>query len=222
MNKPPNTNTCLTGIICNMNKISFLYLNGLGDGRQQWHEKLAIRLWDKSGTPLEHFPVDWYAELELDQLVESVTQKVDELLRASGRVAIIGSSASGSLAINVFHANRKKDIIVINAHGRLAKGDYSSKQGMSLENRAKRSSTFYQSVERAEAAVLDFTGEEKRKILVLTQLTDMVVPMETMAIPGARTHRSIAFGHSGGFLAHLMADRDMIVEFAKNAGDNHG
>lgn len=205
-----------------MDKISFLYLNGLGDGRQQWHGKFAMRWWDKNDTPLEHFPVDWYAEPELDQLIESITQTVDELLRTAGRVAIIGSSASGSLAINVFHANRNKDIVVINAHGRLAKVNYSPEQGMSLENRAKRSSTFYQSVERAEEAILDLTDEEKRRILVLTQLTDMVVPMETMAIPGARTHRSIAFGHSGGFLAHLMADRNMIVKFAKNAGGNHG
>lgn len=204
-----------------MDKTSFLYLNGLGDGRQHWHEKLAMRWWDKTGTTLEHFPVNWYAEPELDRLIESIAQKVDELLRSSGRVAIIGSSAGGSLAINVFHANRNKDIVVINAHGRLAKGDYSPEQGMSLENKAKRSTTFYESVERAEAAVLDFTDEEKRKILVLTQLTDMVVPMETMAIPGVRTHRSITFGHSGGFLSHLIVDRDMIVQFAKNAGDDH-
>jgi hypothetical protein len=215
MNKSPGANPSPRGIICYMDKTRFLYLNGLGDGQQHWHEKLVMRWWDKHDTPLEHFSIDWYAEPELEQLVESISQRVDELLRTAGRVAIIGSSASGSLAINILRANKGKDVVVINAHGRLAKGNYSPERRMSLENRAKESTTFYQSVEQAEVIISDLTEEEKRRILVLTQLTDMVVPLETMAVPGAKTHQSIAFGHSGGFLAHLIADRDMIVEFAR-------
>jgi len=202
-----------------MKEISYLYLNGLGDGSRHWHEKLAALWWDRNGTPLEHFPIDWYSEPNLDDIVESLTLRIDELLRATGRVAIIGSSASGSLAVNVLHANKGKDVLAVIAHGRLAKGNYSPANRMSLENRSKNSKTFFESVERAEATILELDENEKRKILVLTQLTDMVVPLETMTMPGVKTHRSFALGHSGGFIAHLIADRDMIVEFTRNTED---
>lgn len=199
-----------------MKEISYIYLNGLGDGSKHWHEKLAMRWWDKNDTPLEHLPVNWYSEPDLDELVESITLRIDELLRTTGRVAIIGSSASGSLAVNLLHANKNKDVLAIIAHGRLAKGSYPSNSHMSLENRAKKSKTFYESVERAEAVIPRLSEGEKQKILVLTQLTDMVVPLETMAIPGTKMHRSLALGHSGGFLAHLIVDRDIIVDFSKS------
>lgn len=70
----------------------------------------------------------------------------------------------------------------------------------------------------AEANIAALSEEEKVRILVLTQMTDLVVPLETMQIPGAQTHRSFAFGHSGGFLAHIIrADRDLIINFVKYA-----
>ena len=64
------------------------------------------------------------------------------------------------------------------------------------------------------------TEQDKERLLILTQLTDMVVPMDTMMIDGVKQHRSLAFGHSGGFLAHLLADRNMIAEFAETRVGN--
>jgi len=36
-----------------------------------------------------------------------------------------------------------------------------------------------------------------------------------MGVEGAQAHRSKTFGHTGGFVAHLLADRDIILRFAE-------
>ena len=45
----------------------------------------------------------------------------------------------------------------------------------------------------------------------------IIVPIELAGISGVKTHRSISFGHSGGFISHAFADRDMIRRFAEEA-----
>jgi hypothetical protein len=102
----------------------------------------------------------------------------------------------------------------------LAAGNYSEGHIMSLHRRAHMgtshpSQAFFDSVMLAETETIPtLTAREKERILVLTQLTDLVVPLGTMAVQGARHHQSMALGHSGGFIAHLLVDRDIIAEFA--------
>ena len=90
---------------------------------------------------------------------------------------------------------------------------------MSLDQRAgigteHASVSFVRSVQKAEREVVpNLSEDEKKKILNLTQLTDMVVDTKLMQLDGVKTHRSITFGHSGGYLAHLFADRDLISRF---------
>jgi len=92
---------------------------------------------------------------------------------------------------------------------------------MSLHHKAhidtqKPSQSFFDSVTLAKTQVLPVLSDyDKKRLLILTQVTDMVVPLDCMKIEGVQEHRSLAFGHSGGFIAHLIGDRDMIADFAK-------
>lgn len=204
-------------------EIGFLYINGLGDGATTLKDKMVKRWWDWAGLDIQHAHIDWYDGKSLEEKLTSVEQKVDEMLSSFGGVAIIGSSAGGSLAVNSFYSLRKKNVCAISTHGRLKAGNYPSSHRMSLYHRAhldtaKPSQSFFDSVTMAETQVIpSLTEQDKERLLVLTQLTDMVVPMETMIIEGVQRHRSIAFGHSGGFIAHLLADRDLIADFAKTS-----
>lgn len=105
------------------------------------------------------------------------------------------------------------------AHARLREGNFAPSHRMAMRRTSpyqhfpKSSPSFYDSVKAVERAMAECGAEQKSRLLTLTQLTDLVVPVETMTIPGARSHRSIAFGHSGGALAHLTADRDIVREF---------
>lgn len=145
------------------------------------------------------------------------------MLRTFGGVAIIGSSAGGSLALNVLLAMRDKNVCAVVAHGRIKVGDYPKAHRMSLFHRAhldtdKPSQAFFDSVTHCENTTLQaMSSRDKQRVLLLTQLTDMVVPLDCMRDDELAEHRSLAFGHSGGFFAHLISDRDLIVDFASKA-----
>lgn len=207
-------------------KIGYLYINGLGDGATTLKDRVVKWWWQRKGLDIQHAHINWYDGKSLEEKLATVEQKVDEMLSNFGGVAIIGSSAGGSLAINSFYRLRDKNVCAVSTHGRLKAGDYPDSHRMSLYHRAhldtdKPSQSFFDSVTMAETQViLSLTEQDKERLLILTQLTDMVVPMDTMMIDGVKQHRSLAFGHSGGFIAHLLADRNMIAEFAETRVGN--
>jgi len=126
--------------------------------------------------------------------------------------------------VNVFHELKDRvNICAITAHGRLADGGYPDEHRMSVHSRArigqeKGSQLFADSLRHLEEISMPaLSDDDKDRLFILTQLTDMVVPMDTTIIDGVDYHRSIAFGHSGGFLAHLLADKGIITQFAEKA-----
>ena len=202
--------------------LGFLFINGLGDGRTTPKDRVVRWWWQRAGLDIRHAHINWYDGKGLDDKLHAVETKVDGMLSECGGVAIIGSSAGGSLAVNSFYRLRDRNVCAVVAHGRLAAGDYPDSHRMSLHHRAhldgagKPSQSFYDSVSMAEKDVIPkLTGQDKERLLILTQLTDLVVPLGLMEIDGVQQHRSLAFGHSGGFLAHLLADRDIIHTFAQ-------
>ena len=202
-----------------MKKLSVLYINGLGSGKLSAKDRLVIWWWKRAGVDFHHAQVDWYGEQSFDDLLSRVVTQADEIMKQSEQVIVIGSSAGGSLALNTFFQLRHKNIYAVNAHGRLRAGTFANKHFNSLYRRAKLDTNkpaqgFYDSVMYAENTVLPkLTSGDKRRILVLSQLTDLVVPINLMLIDGVREYRSLAFGHSGGFVAHLFADRDLIIHY---------
>lgn len=202
-----------------------LYINGLGDGSIGVKDRLVMAWWKHAGVDFHHAQVNWYDGTSFDDRLAEIVGQANELIKQFGRAAVIGSSAGGSLALNTFFQLRDRNICVINAHGRLRAGGYTDSNRNSLYHRAhldtdKPSQSFFDSVTYAENEVLpNLTDSDKEQILVLSQLTDLVVPTELMSIDDAQEHRSLAFGHSGGFLAHLLADRDLIIDFANKTLD---
>lgn len=201
--------------------IGYLYINGLGDGKTTLKDRLVRWWWKIVKVDIVHAHINWYDGKVIDKKIDDVKQLAPSMLNTYDGVVIIGSSAGGSLAFNVFDKLKDRRVCIIIAHGRLGSGSYSDNQRMSLYNRAYLgkavpSLSFFESVQRAERKVIPgLTKLEMQRILTLSQLTDLVVPLDLMGVKGVKNHRSFAFGHSGGFLAHLLADRDLIIDFAK-------
>ena len=199
----------------------YLYVNGLGDGSTTLKDHLVCWWWRLSGRSIVHNHINWYDGQGLHQKEQQVADRVLELLKTFDGVAMIGSSAGGSLALNVFSALKHKNICVVTAHARVRVGDYPDSNGMSLYRRARLDTNhplqaFSDSVTVVEKSTIpSFSPADKERILSLTQLIDLVVDVCLMQITGVQTHRSLAFGHSGGFVAHLLADRDLIARFAE-------
>lgn len=198
-----------------MKQIGYLYINGLGNGQTKLHGKLAVWWWRRAGVELHHAHVNWFDGASAEAKINDTAAQASELLKKYDALVLIGSSAGGSLALNSFYRLRDENVRAVIAHGRLKEGKLPRNSRNSLVNRAGASQSFFDNVKLAEdRTVPALDQEDKKRLLVLTQLTDMVVPMHCMVIEGVLKHRSFAFGHSGGFLAHLLADRNLIIRFA--------
>lgn len=202
--------------------MKYMFFNGLSIGNVQFHEEWAIKWWRRRGIELDHWQVEWYDDRSLDEMMNEYADKIEEMAKQNRGVVLIGSSASGSLVMNLMQKVDLPNVLAVNAHGRLRSGDFEDSDKNSLFRRAgmdtedKKAQKFFDSVMLFEKNQKKLTKEQKNRILNLTQLTDLVVPMETMRLEGVKTHKSKAFGHSGGFLAHLIADRDLIIRFAED------
>lgn len=201
-------------------KVGFVYINGLNDGQTK-KDNLVRWWWEQGGHTLQLARINWHDGGSLDEKVDQVEAQVYGMLGLFGGAALIGSSAGGGLVLNAYAKMKKANIVAISAHGRMKEGDYSNEHRMSIRRRAhigtsKASPAFVESIARVEHETIPgLSPKDRERILNLTQLTDMVVAPELMQIPGVQTHRSLAFGHTGAFFAHLFADRDLIARFAQ-------
>lgn len=212
-----NTATVLLRLMRNKKIIvSYLYINGLGSGSRSFLDYLIDTWWSLNDKNLIRFPVNWYAVQSLDELIASVSRKVDLLLKKSDRVVIIGSSAGGSLAINVLCAKNTENLLVVTSRSRIKRGVFRPNKKKSLEFKARKSRLFYECVLTVQRNIDQLTNEQKNRILILTPLTDQIVPIQTMLVNDITTHVSITFGHFGGYLAHMIADISLIDRFVRS------
>ena len=113
--------------------VSYLYINGIGDGRYRFGDRLVDFWWRIHGVRLIRFSVDWYKRKGLDELINLGSSRVLEMLENSSAVTMIGSSAGASLAANIFHGVKSDRTILITSRGRVRRGEYNPHDKMSLE-----------------------------------------------------------------------------------------
>lgn len=178
--------------------------------------------WRSRGLPITHAHINWYnGNLELNLF--KIEQQVNDLLINNDGVCIIGSSAGASLAFNSYYKLKSQNICAVSAHGRLTIGNFKENDKKSLNqcahlNSQKPAQSFYDNVSMLQNIVIpQLTIQDKQKLLILTQMIDPVVPKSTRTIQNVTQHKSVAIGHSVGFLAHMMFNLRIINSFANNA-----
>jgi hypothetical protein len=200
--------------------IGCVYINGLGDGSTTSRERVMVAWWRRVRIDIVHAHVNWYDGESLEPKLVKAEDVVRGMMAQFDVVVIIGSSAGGSLALNVFDRLKSKKVCVVIVHGRVKVGTYRNEQSMSLHRRARigqknSSQSFFDSVQMTDTEVIPRLREkDKKRILVLTQLADFVVPIDCMRIGGVTEHRCCMLGHSGAGFSHLVVDRDRIIKFA--------
>lgn len=184
-----------------------LYLNGLGDGKLQRRQVMALNYLAKRGIQVTHAHVNWRSGESFENLCDYVLALAQDQLKLYGQITLVGSSAGGSLAINAFAKLRHENIFVVSLCGRLRPGDLPWWDVRKLERMAylgtvKESKSFYHSVTHcAQIALPSLTEQDKRRVVVVKQWADFVVPRSTMDIDGAQTYTLPAIGHGMGIAA---------------------
>jgi hypothetical protein len=184
--------------------IHALFFNGLSDGMTRKREQLGIDYLAMRGIIVEHVGINWRSDESFEQLLERVIAITKEKLKEHGKLLLIGSSAGGSLAINVLGKLHDKDLRAITLCSRLHLAklpwwDRRTLTRMAYIGTPKASQKFYDSVVYCtETAIPKLTKVDKEHIIIVQQLADDVVPRATMGIEGARVYKVPAFGHGWG------------------------
>lgn len=186
------------------NPMHALYLNGLTNGQTRRREQLAIRYLAKRGIHVEHVPIDWRSGESFDDLLNRLTKLTEQKIKEQGKLALIGVSAGGSLAINVLGKVNNKNVRAITLCSRLHLAklpwwDRRTLRRMAYLGTPKASQKFYDSVTYCtKTTIPSLTKADKERITIVQQWADDVVPRATMSIDGIQSYKVPAIGHGWG------------------------
>ena len=159
-----------------------IILPGLGDHVR--YIKWATRNWSQVGLePIIH-PMYWYDGKDFKTKLDEVISLVDDLSKTS-ELSVVGCSAGGSAALNVFAARPNKIKRAVSICGRLKIGN---KIGFrSLEARAVKSPAFAESVTFFEKQEKNLTENQRKRIVTIrARFGDELVPSDTASLEGGR------------------------------------
>lgn len=163
---------------------------GLGDDTK--FLQFVTRNWQKKYGIIPHvISFGWKGKTALfTARLENLYDIVQSLLQKGHTVSLLGTSAGGSAAINIY-SKFPEISYVINVCGRLRKG---IDVYPSLEQATKHHPIFTESILACENTIDRLISTDKDKIL-MRPLYDEIVPVSTMTIAGVTNKRIIAVEH---------------------------
>ncbi len=133
-----------------------------------------------------------------------MTKLAQKQLRKHGKLLLVGSSAGGSMAVNILAGLHNPNLTAITLCSRLQIAqlpwwDRRTLESMAYLGTAKASKAFFDSVSYCSTtAAKQLTNDDKRRLVVVQQWADFVVPRPTMSIPGVQIYKVAALGHGMG------------------------
>lgn len=168
-------------------KHTIFYIPGLGDGYDRYRKK-ALKGWSLFGVKPVLLPMNWYAGGTYDEKFQHASRIIAKATASAGRVTIIGESAGGSMAINLFAADQRVDSLITIAGV--------NKTSAPVARRTlRRGPAFATSRHYVDASLAAIPDERKRHIHTLRAWSDNVVQSDYSQIVGAHNHRVWAVGH---------------------------
>lgn len=195
-----------------------LYFNGLGSGATRKREKLAIRYLAKHGIKVEHVSIDWRSDESFSSLLNRTVTITQEHLKKHRKLLLIGSSAGGSLAVNILGTLHDKDLSVVTLCSRLHEAslpwwEYRSLKRMAYVGTSNASQSFFDSVVYcSDITIPNLTKQDKDRMVIVRQWADDVVPRRTMSIDGVRIYKVPALGHGWGIAMGVRRLPNIIKE----------
>jgi hypothetical protein len=185
-------------------RLHILYFNGLGTGKTRRREIVAMRYLEKRGLSAVHVHVDWYSNEPFEDLLDRMLRTVEAELQNRNKVILVGSSAGGSLVVNILGKLHNKNVLTISLCSRLHLAklpwwDWRSLKRMAYMGKPKESRNFYESVTYCSKVTIPrLTQMDKKRLVIVRQWADDIVPRATMDIDGVRVFRAPALGHGWG------------------------
>lgn len=175
--------------------------------------KFLTRNWEKE-YGIEPHVVDfvWMAESDKFPLrFERMGKYLDEDIKESKDISLLGISAGGSAVVNLFYPRKDKIKKVITVCGRV----HDPNVRKMWNHKPEVLGVYEESVKLCETNLDKLTSQDKKRILTIRPLYDEVVPTKTMTIEGAVNERILAAQHMVSISLALSLYSKTIVDFLK-------
>ncbi|MDO8609903.1 MAG: hypothetical protein Q7R95_05105 [bacterium] len=192
-----------------MQKHIIIIIPGLDDN--EFNTNLIAKLWTKIyKVQVVPYFMYWKNKEDFDTKLQKLIQKIDEFYYQGFKISLVGTSAGGSVAINVFCKRKYKIHKVINVCGRLKKG---KNVFPSLELASRSFHSFKESVLMCEKNINRLSKVDKQKILTIQPLYDEIVPISLITIEGVKNIRIFSIEHMLSIFLSMTIYSKMIIDF---------
>lgn len=184
---------------------------GLGDNIPA--TSLIAWWWKRQGIRIIIFETKWKSNESFENKLKRLIVLIDKE-SINNKVSLVGTSAGGSLVINVYRERPNQINKVITVCSRLKKGENDGFRG--FEARTKGYPAFKESVIETEKVIGLLRKEEKQRIMTIRALFgDELVPAKTATISGAKNTAVFSGEHTISIAASLTIFSNPIVRFIK-------
>lgn len=164
-----------------------IYIPGLGD-RYDPLRRFLLFFWRIFGVTVEHVPMKWYDGKSYEQKYKRVDSAIRNAQTLGYTVSVIGESAGGSMAMNVFARNDSIYRMISLCGVNTARSPIAS-------SIFRKGPAFETSVSTIADSQTDVKKQKIEHVTSITALYDPTVPIGRNMIPGARHVKLWSVGH---------------------------
>lgn len=188
--------------------IDVIYLPGLGDGRSHG-QKAILKLWKLYGLNVHYQKIGWADNESYTPKKQRTLDLIDSVTRSGNKVALIGTSAGASAALNAFSERIDKVFSVVCICGKI-QNPQTVGEPYFRENPAFRDSLF--SLSKSLSAL---TTKDRAKVLSIHPLRDSTVPVGDTILEGAKEGKIPTVGHIFSIFYSLTFGSRRIANFIR-------
>ncbi|HXR49745.1 MAG TPA: hypothetical protein VN778_01830, partial [Verrucomicrobiae bacterium] len=189
-----------------MKSLCIIYIPGLGNGDYLAQRKI-VHWWHFLGVETELFPINWNDQKPWSSKRDALLVRVDALAAQGKRVALVGISAGGSAAINIYAA--RKNVIT----GIVCIAGWINYPEDINPIHLKINPAFVASAGQTAASLETLKGTYSRRILSLYALSDRIVNRRHSIIPGACNRSVLSIGHGFTIATQIVLGAPGFIRF---------
>ncbi len=169
-------------------RTKIIYISGLGD-RYDSFRRLALKHWGIYGVETELVSMSWADGKSYEEKKQRVIDAIHAVDSTSTRVVIIGESAGGSMALNVYADQAD---YIFKAMTLCGKNTGPEKVSPSYY---RRNPAFKTSMSLVNDSINRLKKSDRQRFISLHPIVDGVVPVKDTLIPDCKTVTLFSFGH---------------------------
>lgn len=184
------------------------YISGFGD-HYDWIRRFTLSFWKLYGVNAQLISTSWSNNESYDEKFKRITDAIDAVDTKTTNIVLVGESAGGSLALNVFASRKEKIHKTITICGK------NNGPELVAPHYYKRNPTFKNSMDNLEKSVAALSKSDRQRVVSVYPLYDGVVPIRETLIPDCKRVQLPTIGHLATILFALTFGAYFIMRIIK-------